>query len=289
MRSRVAGAVGAGALVVGVAVAAYPALLRTRCLTWGATSDEINRQMPGDDLLPDPDIVATRAVTVAAPPHAIWPWLVQMGSGRGGLYTYDWIENLFGLGMHSANEILPDFQDLEVGDVLPVGSKGPRMKVEVGSSCGSVENLNVSRRHGCNPHLRQILATHTFEIPSCSANSRLDQCVTPSRSGGGSSVASTTATSSTVFGRPGFGRSSRPASPSAAYRFFHPITVGLDAPVRVAISFVPTPSAANNTIRARRTGPAGIDVERSHDSNTLRSAAGTSTATVNDIPQSTAR
>jgi hypothetical protein len=131
MRSRVAGAVGAGALVVGVAVAAYPALLRTRCLTWGATSDEINRQMPGDDLLPDPDLLATRAVTVAAPPHAIWPWLVQMGSGRGGVYTYDWIENLFGLGMHSTNEILPEFQDLEVGDVLPVGSKGPRMKVEV--------------------------------------------------------------------------------------------------------------------------------------------------------------
>ena len=118
MRSRVAGAVGAGALVVGVAVAAYPALLRTRCLTWGATSDEINRQMPGDDLVPDPDLVATRAVTIAAPPHAIWPWLVQMGSGRGGVYTYDWIENLFGLGMHSASEILPQFQDLDVGDVL---------------------------------------------------------------------------------------------------------------------------------------------------------------------------
>ena len=131
MRSRVAGVVGTGALVVGVAVAAYPALLRTRCLTWGATSDEINRQMPGDDLVPDPDLLATRAVTVAAPPHAIWPWLVQMGSGRGGVYTYDWIENLFGLGMHSANEILPQFQDLEVGDVLPVGSKGPHMKVEV--------------------------------------------------------------------------------------------------------------------------------------------------------------
>jgi hypothetical protein len=87
--------------------------------------------MPGDDLLPEPDLLATRAVTVAAQPSAIWPWLVQMGSGRGGAYTYDWIENLFGLGMHSADEILPQFQDLEVGDVLPVGPKGPRMRVEV--------------------------------------------------------------------------------------------------------------------------------------------------------------
>jgi hypothetical protein len=87
--------------------------------------------MAGDDLLPEPEVLATRAVSIAAPPSAIWPWLVQMGSGRGGAYTYDWIENLFGLGMHSATEILPQFQDLEVGDVLPLGAKGPRMRVEV--------------------------------------------------------------------------------------------------------------------------------------------------------------
>jgi len=54
-----------------------------------------------------------------------------MGSGRGGAYTYDWIENLFALDMHSANEILPEFQDLKVGDVLPLGSKAPRLRVEV--------------------------------------------------------------------------------------------------------------------------------------------------------------
>jgi hypothetical protein len=52
-------------------------------------------------------------------------------SGRGGAYTYDWIENLFGLGMHSPDEILPEFQNLEVGDVLPMGSSGPGMRVEV--------------------------------------------------------------------------------------------------------------------------------------------------------------
>jgi hypothetical protein len=131
MRSRLLAAVGAGALATGIAVAAYSALLRTRCLTWGATPEEISRQMPGDDLLPQPDLLATRAVGIAVSPNAIWPWLVQMGSGRGGVYTYDWIENLFGLGMHSANEILPQYQDLKVGDVLPVGSKGPRMRVEV--------------------------------------------------------------------------------------------------------------------------------------------------------------
>jgi hypothetical protein len=86
--------------------------------------------MPGDELLAAPDIIATRAITIKAPPGAIWPWLVQMGSGRAGAYTYDWIENLFGLRMHSADEILPEFQNLKTGDVLPVGTRGPRMRVE---------------------------------------------------------------------------------------------------------------------------------------------------------------
>ena len=75
--------------------------------------------------------MTTRAVTIDAPPSAIWPWLVQMGSGRGGAYTYDWIENLLGLNMHSANEILPQYQHIAVGDELPMGSGRPGMTVEV--------------------------------------------------------------------------------------------------------------------------------------------------------------
>jgi hypothetical protein len=85
--------------------------------------------MPGDDLLADPAIVSTRAVSVAAAPSAIWPWLVQMGPGRGGAYTYDWIENLFGLDMHSADEILPEFQDLKAGDAQRLGAHGPVLRV----------------------------------------------------------------------------------------------------------------------------------------------------------------
>jgi hypothetical protein len=133
MSIRAVGAVAGGvAFAAAAAVVAYPLLWRKPCLTWGATADEVSGQMPGDDLMPSPDLISTRAITVEAPPSAIWPWLVQMGSGRGGAYTYDWIENLFGLGMHSADEILPQFQDLKVGDVLPLGSEdAPRMRVEV--------------------------------------------------------------------------------------------------------------------------------------------------------------
>ena len=132
MRIRTAGVIAGGAAAAAAAVATYPVLWRRWCLTWGATAGEAAAQMPGDDLMPSPDLISTRAITVEAPPSAIWPWLVQMGSGRGGAYTYDWIENLFGLGMRSANEILPQFQDLKVGDLLPLGSENaPRMRVEV--------------------------------------------------------------------------------------------------------------------------------------------------------------
>ncbi|MFL6040641.1 MAG: hypothetical protein ACJ740_04470 [Gaiellales bacterium] len=94
---------GAAVVLAVAAASAYRLGLRDRCLSWGATDEEVDRTMAGDELMPDPDVVATRAVTIDAPPSAVWPWLEQMGSGRGGAYTYDWIENLFGLGMHSAD------------------------------------------------------------------------------------------------------------------------------------------------------------------------------------------
>ena len=114
--------------VAAAAAASYPRW-RPWCLTWGASASETAGLLPGDDLLASPDVVTTRAVTVAAPPGAIWPWLVQMGPGRGGAYTYDWIENLFGLGMHSADRILPQFQDLKVGDGQRLGARGPVLRV----------------------------------------------------------------------------------------------------------------------------------------------------------------
>jgi hypothetical protein len=124
--------VGAGLALTGLAATVvYSKAARRWCLTWGATAEEVSARLLGDELLADPDIKSTRAVTIGAAPGAVWPWLVQMGSGRGGAYTYDWIENLFGLGMHSADEILPQFQHLAVDDVLPVGPNGPGMRVKI--------------------------------------------------------------------------------------------------------------------------------------------------------------
>ena len=110
---------------------AYLTVGRGPCLTWGATEEEVAREMPGDGLLAEPDIVSTRAIGIASPPSSVWPWLMQMGSGKGGVYTYDWIENLFGLHMHSTDEILPQFQGRKVGDVEQLGRRGPRLVVTV--------------------------------------------------------------------------------------------------------------------------------------------------------------
>ncbi|MEU2035876.1 SRPBCC family protein [Nocardia amamiensis] len=123
-------AIATASALVGLAVA-YRSFWRTKWLTWGASAEEIARVMPGDELLVDADTVATRAITIGMGADAIWPWLVQLGPGRGGAYTYDWIENVLGLQMHSANEILPQFQNLAVGDTFPLGKSGPSMRVAV--------------------------------------------------------------------------------------------------------------------------------------------------------------
>lgn len=121
---------GLAVLLAAAFVASYPSW-RTRCLTWGTKDDEASRPLPGDELLAEPDLLATRAIWINAPPIDVWPWLVQMGPGRGGVYTYDWIENLFGLGIHSVDEILPQFQDTAVGDTQQLGSKGPVLRVAI--------------------------------------------------------------------------------------------------------------------------------------------------------------
>jgi len=131
MRTATWTGIGGAALVAVSAAVAYSPPARRWYLTYGATADEITGTLPGDELLPHPDLRSTRAITIAAPPSSVWPWLVQMGSGRGGAYTYDWIENLFGLNMHSAAEILPEFQGLAAGDLLPLGPNGPAMRVEI--------------------------------------------------------------------------------------------------------------------------------------------------------------
>lgn len=112
-------AVAAGAVATG-----YFLAWRHTVSTWRASADEVIRELPGDDLRPDASLITTRAIGISAPADCVWPWLAQIGSGRAGGYSYDWIENLFGLDMHSAEVILPQFQDIRPGDEFPFGRYG---------------------------------------------------------------------------------------------------------------------------------------------------------------------
>ncbi len=112
-------------LGAGVAAAAYLKFARPRVLNWGATKAEVERSMPGDDVLPDASLETTRVITIDAPPHYVWPWLVQMGPRpRAGAYTYAWIERLLGIDIQNSNRILDEYQKLEAGEFLGLNDKG---------------------------------------------------------------------------------------------------------------------------------------------------------------------
>jgi hypothetical protein len=98
-------------------VAGYWRIVRPWALRWGATAEEAAQPLPGDGLVTKADYVATRAITIEAPPRDVWPWLVQIGSGRAGWYTHDRLDNA---GVPSATEIIPELQQLAVGDLIPM-------------------------------------------------------------------------------------------------------------------------------------------------------------------------
>ncbi|MCU0296428.1 MAG: hypothetical protein MUD05_10295 [Candidatus Nanopelagicales bacterium] len=103
---KIAAVVGAVAVIYGVGV-------RARLLRWGATDEEVEGPYPGADLVPEGERGATMAVSIDAPPHQVWPWLVQLGGDRGGWYSWDRLDNG---GRPSAREVHPEWQDLAVGD-----------------------------------------------------------------------------------------------------------------------------------------------------------------------------
>lgn len=112
-----------GMAQVKVAVLTWP-WRRAADNRWGAATSEVLAPMPGDHLVANPRLGYTRAITIDAPPEAVWPWLVQIGQGRGGLYSFDALENLVGCRIHSADEILPEHQAIDVGDLVRMGPAG---------------------------------------------------------------------------------------------------------------------------------------------------------------------
>jgi hypothetical protein len=103
---------------LGGAAAAYILRGRSRHLRWGATDQEFHEPLPGDDLIANANLAATRAITIRASADQVWPWIAQLGQGRGGFYSYDFLENLVGCEIHSADRIVPEWQDVGVGDAV---------------------------------------------------------------------------------------------------------------------------------------------------------------------------
>ncbi len=101
------------ALATATVVAA--AVFSARQRRWGATDDEVNLTLPGDELVSHADFTATRAITIHATATQVWPWIAQLGQGRGGFYSYDFLENLVGCDIHSADRIVPEWQRIDIG------------------------------------------------------------------------------------------------------------------------------------------------------------------------------
>lgn len=112
-----------GAAAIAGSILSSP-LIRPWYSKWGASPTEVEATLPGDDLVPDPVLLSTRAISIQAPVDGIWPWLVQLGQGRGGFYSYQRLENLVGCDIQNADRIIPELQDIKVGDLVRLGPEG---------------------------------------------------------------------------------------------------------------------------------------------------------------------
>jgi hypothetical protein len=104
---------------------------RLWALNWGATEEEAKRSMPGDDVVNSPTFNATRAVSINAPIEGIWPWIIQIGYRRAGFYSYDWLDND---GIPSSDRIIPEYQDLKAGDLIPMSKDTNAVVAELESN-----------------------------------------------------------------------------------------------------------------------------------------------------------
>ena len=111
-----------GLIFAAGAALSYRVVVAPLVKRWGATDEEVARPMPGDEFVPTPMFRGNHAITIAAPPEDIWPWLQQIGYGRAGFYSYQRLERMMGLtGIQNSDRIIPEYQHLKVGDLVPFG------------------------------------------------------------------------------------------------------------------------------------------------------------------------
>jgi len=120
--------IGGVALIAAALISPYLRSWRNR---WGVTPDELTQTWSGDELIPEPKWQWTHAITIKAFTTEVWPWLAQIGQGRGGLYSYELLENLIGCNIHNADRIISEFQQLKTGDVIRLHPKMPGLPVVI--------------------------------------------------------------------------------------------------------------------------------------------------------------
>lgn len=141
---------------IGLSLAVYAAFVRPRILHWGATDEEINASFPGADLVPGGVRSGTMAVTIDAPPNKVWPWLIQMGYGRAGWYSWDYLDNF---GRPSSSTLHPEWQNIEVGDYL----SGPKVS-ELERRAWEVAALKPEQFLGLRSRIRGSESLWAFEL-----------------------------------------------------------------------------------------------------------------------------
>lgn len=146
----------AGALRIAAALASPWA--RSRRERWGATAEEIRGSLPGDALVPSPRWSSTRALSIAAPPSVVWPWVAQMGQGRGGLYSYEILENLAGCRIRNADRILPEHQHPKPQDPVRLHPKAPPIPVHEVVPGGRLLLHGPATRPGVDPAVSWLFA-----------------------------------------------------------------------------------------------------------------------------------
>lgn len=119
-----------GAALIAGNLVATPFIGRKR-LRWGTVGTEPTDPLPGDELVPEPKWSYTLGVAVDASPEAVWPWIAQIGQGRGGFYTYQTLENMVGCKITNTTEVLPDCQHPAVGDSIYLHPETPPMRIEI--------------------------------------------------------------------------------------------------------------------------------------------------------------
>lgn len=117
-----------GAILLSLVIVSWP-ISRRWLSNWGSTASERSAEWPGDRFVTDPDVVNTRAVTVGTGPEDIWPWIVQFGLGKAGFYSYELLERLVGIPVRNVESVVPQFQQLEVGEEILLHPSAPGIPV----------------------------------------------------------------------------------------------------------------------------------------------------------------